>query len=74
MCSSRISTSGWRAATSRTISSQNGSVWTMPLDFVALVRPPPRRSASSNAYSAMRVTPRRVKIASWTAISCAWPR
>ena len=49
MCSWSQATPGAAAARSRTSSSQNGMVWTIPLDFVAEVRCPPRRAASANA-------------------------
>ena len=49
MCSWSHVTSGCPAARSRTISSQNGIVWTIPLDLVAEVTWPRRPAASSNA-------------------------
>ena len=49
MCSSTSSTSGRRAARSRTTSSQNGMLCTMPLDFVADVTCRPRPDASCSA-------------------------
>ena len=49
MCSERQATPGYRAARSRTTSSQNGMVCTMPFDLVADVNRPPRRAASWKA-------------------------
>jgi hypothetical protein len=49
MCSWSHATPGCSAARSRTSSSQNGIVWTIPLDFVADVRRPRRDAASRNA-------------------------
>ena len=62
------------STTSATTSSQNGMVWMMPLDLVAEVSSPRRAWACATAYSATRVTPVRVKTASWTAISSGRPR
>ena len=74
MCSWSHSTSGYSSATSRTTSSQNGIVCTIPFDFVADVSRPLRCCASSKAWRTIRVTPTRVNTDSWTAISSGKPR
>ena len=61
-------TSGWRAARSRTTSSQNGMLCTSPLDFVADVR---RRRVRGDGQRVVgdRLMPWRVKTDSWIAVS-----
>ena len=54
-------------------SSQNGIVWMIPFDFVALQMRPERAAASSQANSMMRSVPLRVKTDSWTASSSSVP-
>jgi hypothetical protein len=55
-------------------SSQNGIVWMIPFDFVALQMRPLLVAASSHANLMIRSVPLRVKIASCTASSSSVPR
>ena len=65
--------SGWRAVACAKRSSQNGIVWMIPFDFVALQMRLERVAASSQANSMIWSVPLRVKIASCTASSSSVP-